>query len=55
MQDLRGNAEYSFITIAPGPLWPEVSSTWKVLSMGQIELFDIQIECKQMTCAKLNS
>ena len=34
----------------PGPLWPVVVAPDKVLSIGQIELFEIQ----QMTNAKLN-
>ena len=42
--DALGNAEYSFIVLAPK----------KILSMGQIELFDIYTECNQMTYAKLN-
>ena len=33
----------------PGPLWPEVGALDRFLSMGQIELFDIQTECNQMT------
>ena len=36
-----------------GPLWSSVVATDRVLSLGQIELFDIQTECKQMTWAKL--
>ena len=38
----------------PGSLWPEVLAPEKVLSMGQIELFGIHTECKQITYAKLN-
>ena len=34
----------------PGPLWPRVVAPERVLSMGQIELFDIQTKCKQMKC-----
>ena len=37
-----------------GPLWHEVVAPDRILSMCQIELFDIQTECKQMTHAKLN-
>ena len=36
-----GNAEYPFMAIAPGPLWLGVVVPVWVLSMGQIELFDI--------------
>ena len=38
----------------PGPLSPGVVSPDRVRSMGQIELFDIQTEYKQMTSAKLS-
>ena len=38
----------------PGPLWPGVVTPDRVLSMGQIKLFDIWNESKQMTHAKLN-
>ena len=37
----------------PAPLWPEVVRPNRILSVGQIELFDIQTECKQMSYAKL--
>ena len=45
--------EYPFIAIAPGPLWPSVVASGRVLSMGQIEQFDIQTLCKQMTYVAL--
>ena len=35
------------------PLWPGVVVPDSVLSMGQMKLFDIQIECKRMTYAYL--
>ena len=35
------NMEYPFITTLPGPLWPRVIALDRVLSVGQIELFDI--------------
>ena len=38
-----------------GPLWPGVVAADRDLPIGQIELFDIQTEYKQMTCGKLNS
>ena len=38
----------------PGLLWPKVVTFDKVLSMGQIELFDISTECKQITYTKSN-
>ena len=34
----------------PGPLRPGVVVPDRVLSMGQIEQFDILTVCKQMTC-----
>ena len=37
-----------------GPLWSAMVAHGKVLSIGQIELLDIKIVCKQMTDAKLN-
>ena len=33
-----GNAEYSFIVIAPGPLWHGVVAPDRALSISQIEL-----------------
>ena len=33
----------------PGPLWPGVVTPDRILSMGQIELFDHLTVCKQMT------
>ena len=38
----------------PGPLQPRMVDFEMVLSMGQIELFDIYTEFKQVTYAKLN-
>ena len=38
-----------------GQLWPGEVAPDMVLSMGQIELFDIQPECKQTTCFGLVS
>ena len=42
------------IPLLRGPLWAGVIAPDRVLSMGQIELFDIKIECKQMAYANLN-
>ena len=36
----------------PSQLWPRVVASERVPSMGQIELFDINSVCKQMTYAK---
>ena len=37
------------------PLWPRAEAADRVLSMRQIELFEIETECKQMTYAQLNN
>ena len=34
----------SSLSLLPGPLWPEVVAPDRVLSMGQIELFNIYID-----------
>ena len=41
MQELWVMYSTPSLTSLPGPLWPEVVITDRVLSMGQIELFDI--------------
>ena len=41
MLELLGNAEY--LSSFPCPLWPRVVAPDRVLSIGQIELFDKQI------------
>ena len=38
----------------PGPLWPRVVAPDSVLSMGQLELFAIYTDGKQIVYAKLN-
>ena len=55
MLELWGMQSTLSLSLLSGPLWPEVIAPEKVLSMGQIELFDSQTECKQMSYAKLNS
>ena len=42
------------LLLLPGPLWSAVVSLDRVLSMDQIESFDIQTVPKQMTDAKFN-
>ena len=42
------------LPLLPGPLWPGVVAPERVLSIGQIERFNIQTNCKQMTYVKLN-
>ena len=41
------------LPLLPDPLWPGVVAP-DIFTIGQIELFDIQTVCKQMTYAKLN-
>ena len=38
----------------PGTLWPGLVAPDRVLSVGQIEMFDIKHVCKQMDYAKLD-
>ena len=54
MQDIWEMRSNPSLPLLPDSLWPEVVAPDKVVSMGQIELFDIQTMCKQMTYAKLN-
>ena len=54
MLELWGMWSVPLLPSLPVPLWPGVVTPDRVLSMGQIELFDIQTEGKQMTYAKLN-
>ena len=54
MQELWEMRSTFSLPLLPSPLWPGVVVPDKVLSMGQIELFDILTVCKQMTYAKLN-
>ena len=42
------------LTSLSGPLWPGVEAPDRVLSMGQMEMLEIQTECKQMTYAELD-
>ena len=37
------------LPLLPGPLLYRVVESYRILSMGQIELFDIETECRQMT------
>ena len=54
MLELWGMRRTPTLLLLPGPLWPRVVAPDRVLSISQIELFDILTECKQMTYAKLN-
>ena len=49
-----GNVEYPSLLLLVGPLLFGVVAPDKVIFMGQIKLFDIYIEGKQMTYVKLN-
>ena len=42
------------LQLLSGPLWLGMVAPDRVQSMGQLELFDIQTECKQFIYAKLN-
>ena len=54
MLELRGIASTLSLPTLPSSLLPGVMALDRVLSMGQIELFDILSECKQITYAELN-
>ena len=54
MLGLWGVRSIPLLTFNPGPLWPGVVVPDRVLSVGQLELFDIQTVYKQMTNGKLN-
>ncbi len=49
MLELWGMRSTSLLPLLPGPLWPRVEAPDRVLSMGQIELFDHLTVCNQMT------
>ena len=51
---LGGIRSTSSLPSLPGPLWAGVVAPDGVISIGQIELFDILTEYKEMTYAKLN-
>ena len=50
MLELWGMRSTSSLPLLPGPLWSRLVAPDRVLSMDQIELFDAQTMCKQMTC-----
>ena len=54
MLDLQGMQSTPSLPSFPSPIWLGVVAPDRVLSMGQIQLFEIQTMCKQMTNAKLN-
>ena len=54
MLELWGIQSTTLLPFFPGPLWLGVVAYDRILSMGQIELFDRKTMWKQMTYAKLN-
>ena len=54
MLELCGMQSTLSLPLIPGQLWAEVVAPDWVLSMGQINLFDIWTEYKQMAHDKLN-
>ena len=54
MLELWGIQSNPSLLSLPGPFWPGMVAQDRVLSMGQVELFDIQTECKQIVYAQLN-
>ena len=54
MLEIWGMRRTPLLPSFPGLLRPGELAPDKVLSLSQIEQFDIQTECKQMTYAKLN-
>ena len=54
IMELSGMWSISSLPSLPGPLWLRVVAPDRVLSMGQMEQFDISTLYKQMTFAKLN-
>ena len=54
MLEFWGMQSTPSLPVLPGSLWAGVVPPDRVLCMGQIELFDIQTECKHGTNAKLN-
>ena len=54
MLELWGMQSTLSLPLLSGPRWFGVVAPSRVLSMGQIELFDVYTEYKQMTNAKLN-
>ena len=54
MLQFWGMQRTPLLVLLPGPLWPGVIAPERVLSMGEVELFDFKTESRQMTFAKLN-
>ena len=51
--DIWGILSTPSLPLLPDPLWPGVVAPESVQSVGQIERFNIQTLCKQMTSAEL--
>ena len=54
MLELWGMQSIPSLPLLPGPLLSGVVAINRVESMVQVDMFDIQTECKQMTYAKTN-
>ena len=54
MLEFGGMQSTTSLSLLSGLLWPGMIATDRVLPMGQLEIFDIYTECKNMTSAKLN-
>ena len=52
--DFRWMQSTILLPSLPGELWLGVVASDRVRSMGWMELFGIETDCKQMTYAKLN-
>ena len=50
MLELWGMRSTPSLPLLPGWLWPEVLAPDRVLSIGQIDLFDLKTERKQIAC-----
>ena len=54
MLELWGMRSTSSLPSLSDSLWLKVVATGRVVSMGQIELFDTETECKHITWVKYN-
>ena len=54
MLEFVGMWSTSSVSSLPSPLCPGVAAFDRILSVGQIELFDTETELKQITYTKLN-
>ena len=52
MLEVWGMRSTPSLSLLPSQLWPGVLEPQMILSMDQIELFDIKAECKQAASTK---